>query len=153
MIALALLTAAAPVLQPQLQPLSFLVGHCWQGQVAPGRIDRHCFVALTDGSIRDRHAVVEGGKRVIAGESVYRWDARAGAISVTYRDSFGGRLTGIVRSRGNLMGVDGHYVASGGQRFGISARWTRVNDTTYRADARSAEVPQVNGSTVYRRVD
>jgi hypothetical protein len=69
--ALLVLAATAPALQPQLQPLGFLIGHCWQGQVAPGRIDRHCFVALTDGAIRDRHVVVEGGKRVMGGESVY----------------------------------------------------------------------------------
>jgi hypothetical protein len=147
------LLAATAALQPQLQPLGFLVGHCWQGQIAPGRIDRHCFVVLTDGAIRDRHVVVEHGKRVIAGESVYRWDARTGAIGFTYRDSFGGRLTGSVRSRDNLLGFGGRYVASGGQQFGITSRWTRVNDATYRADTRSAEVPQVNGSTIYRRVD
>jgi hypothetical protein len=151
-IGFALLAAATSVLQPQLQPLGFLVGHCWQGQVAPGRTDRHCFALLTDGSIRDRHVVVERGKRVIAGESVYRWDARLGAIGFTYRDSFGGRLTGVVRSRGNLLGFGGRYVASGGQQFGITSRWTRVDDATYRIDTRSAEVPQVNGSTVYRRV-
>lgn len=150
--ALLLVASPAAVLQPQLQPLGFLVGHCWQGQVAPGRIDRHCFVVLTDGSIRDRHVVVERGKRVIAGESVYRWDARLAAIGFTYRDSFGGRLTGVVKSRGNLLGFGGRYVASGGQRFGITSRWTRIDDATYRTDTRSAEVPQVNGSTVYRRV-
>jgi hypothetical protein len=151
-IAALLALAAAAALQPQLQPLGFLVGHCWQGQVAPGRIDRHCFVALTDGAIRDRHVVVEGGKRVMGGESVYRWDAAHGAIGFTYRDSFGGRLTGNVQSRGNLLGFDGHYVASGGQRFRIVSRWNRIDDNTYRAEIRSAELPQVNATTVYRRI-
>ncbi|MBS0478194.1 MAG: hypothetical protein JSR79_02705 [Proteobacteria bacterium] len=151
MIALALIAAAA--LQPQLQPLSFLAGHCWQGEVAPGRTDRHCFVVLTDGAIRDRHIVVERGKRVIAGESVYRWDARLGAIGFTYRDSFGGQMTGLVRSRGNLLGFAGRYTAGSGQRFGITSRWTRVDASSYRTDTRSADVPQVNGSTVYRRLD
>ena len=115
MIAIVLLAATA--LTPQLQPLGFLVGHCWQGQVSPGRLDRHCFVALTDGSIRDRHIVSENGKRVMGGESVYRWDGTRGAITFSYRDTFGGRLTGVVQSRGALLGFDGHYVASGGQRF------------------------------------
>ena len=151
MIALAL--AAAAALQPQLQPLGFLAGHCWQGQMAPGRTDRHCFVVLTDGSIRDRHVVGEGGRRVIGGESIYRWDARVGAIVFTYRDTFGGRLTGTVQSRGSLLGFGGHYVASGGQRFTITSRWARIGDTAYRAEIRSADLPQVNGTTVYRRVD
>ena len=151
MIALAL--AAAIALQPQLQPLGFLVGHCWQGQVAPGRIDRHCFVALTDGAIRDRHVVSENGRRVMGGESVYRWDARSGTIGFTYRDSFGGRLSGMMQSRGNLLGFGGYYVASGGQRFRIASRWARIGDTAYRAEIRSAELPQLNGTTVYRRVD
>ena len=151
--ALALLASApAPALAPQLQPLSFLVGHCWQGQVSPGRFDRHCFVALTDGSIRDRHVVSEGGRRVMGGESVYRWDPRLGAIAFTYRDTFGGRLTGMVQSRGTLLGFDGRYVASGGQRFRITSRWARIGNAAYRAEIRSAELPQVNGITVYWRV-
>ncbi len=147
-----LLAAAAPALQPQLQPLGFLVGHCWQGQVAPGRTDRHCFALLTDGTIRDRHVVVERGRRVMGGESVYRWDAARGTIGFVYRDSFGGRLAGNVQSRGNLLGFEGHYIASGGQRFRIVSRWNRIDDATYRADIRSTELPQVNATTVYRRV-
>jgi hypothetical protein len=147
----ALLAAAA--LMPQLQPLGFLVGHCWQGQVSPGRVDRHCFVVLTDGSIRDRHVVAEGGKRVMGGESVYRWDARLGGIAFSYRDTFGGRLSGTVQSRGNLLGFDGRYVASGGQGFRITSRWARIGDNAYRAEIRSVELPQVNGTTVYRRLD
>jgi opacity protein-like surface antigen len=151
--ALALFAATAPALASQLQPLGFLVGHCWQGQVSPGRVDRHCFVVLTHGSIRDRHVVTEGGKRVMGGESVYRWDARLGRIAFTYRDTFGGRLNGTVQSRGNLLGFDGRYVSSGGQRFHIASRWARIGDTAYRAEIRSAELPQVNGTTVYRRLD
>ena len=123
------------------------------GAGAPGRIDRHCFAALTDGSIRDRHIVSESGKRVMGGESVYRWDAARGAITFSYRDTFGGRLTGVVQSRGTLLGFDGHYVASGGQRFRIMSRWARIGDTAYRAEIRSAELPQVNGTTVFRRLD
>lgn len=153
MIALALLAAApAPALQPQLQPFAFLVGHCWQGQVSPGRTDRHCFALLTDGTIRDRHVVVEGGKRVMGGESMYRWDAGRGMIVFTYRDSFGGRLSGVVQSRGNLLGFDGYYVATGGQQFRIASRWARIDDTTYRAVIRSTDLPQVNATTTYRRV-
>jgi hypothetical protein len=147
------LLLAATALTPQLQPLGFLVGHCWQGQVSPGRLDRHCFTLLTDGSIRDRHAVSEAGRRVMGGESVYRWDRRLGAIAFTYRDTFGGHLSGTVQSRGNLLGFDGRYVASGGQRFRMTSRWARIGDTAYRAEIRSAELPQVNGTTVFRRVD
>ena len=153
LVAAALLAATAPVLQPQLQPLAFLVGHCWQGEVAPGRIDRHCFVALTDGSIRDRHLVSEGGKRLMGGETVYRWDARAGAIAFTYRDTVGGRVAGSVRSRGNLFGFAGDYVSRGGQRFRIVSRWERIGDTAYRAQIRSTDLPQVNATTVYRRAN
>lgn len=149
---LLLLAAIAPTLQPQLEPLAFLAGHCWQGEVSLGRIDRHCFVVLADGTIRDRHVVVERGKRVMGGESVYRWDAGRNAIAFTYRDSFGGRLTGAVRSRGNLLGFDGRYVASGGQLFRIASRWVRIDDNSYRAEIRSADLPQVNATTVYRRV-
>ncbi len=151
--ALLTLASPAPVLLPQLQPFGFLVGHCWQGEIAPGQIDRHCFTVLTDGTVRDRHLVSERGKRVLAGETVYRWDAGAGAIAFIYRDSMGGRVAGSVRSRGNLIGFSGAYTTRGVQRFRIASRWARIGDTTYRAEIRSTDLPQVNATTLYRRID
>jgi hypothetical protein len=37
--------------------------------------------------------------------------------------------------------------------FNIVSRWARIDDNTYRAEIRSAELPQVNATTVYRRVN
>lgn len=139
------------MIAPGLQALAFLVGHCWQGQLpTPGQIDRHCFSATADGAIRDRHVVAGREGRVLAGESVYRWDGRA--IGVTYRDSMGGRSGGMVRTRGAVFGIDTVYLAKGGQRVAIAARWTRIGDAAYRVDLRSA-MPRLDGSVLYRRID
>ena len=40
-----LAAADAPTLRPGLEPLGFLVGHCWRGRFASGEQDTHCFDA------------------------------------------------------------------------------------------------------------
>jgi hypothetical protein len=69
MIAVALaLAAAAP---SALQPLQFLVGHCWRTTLKEGPTDTHCFASVAEGQqIRDRHAVRKDGKVIYTGESV-----------------------------------------------------------------------------------
>ena len=63
MIAVALaLAAAAP---PALQPLQFLVGHCWRTTLKEGPTDTHCFASVAAGQqIRDRHAIRKDGQVV-----------------------------------------------------------------------------------------
>lgn len=135
-----------------LQALAFLVGHCWQGQLpTPGQVDRHCFSATADGAIRDRHVVSGREGRVLAGESLYRWDGVR--IVVTYRDSMGGSAGGTVKTRGAVFGIDTVYVARGGQRIAVMARWTRVGDAAYRVDLRSPDVSRLDGSVLYRLID
>ena len=101
-------------------------GIAGRGRSSPGPIDRHCFVALTDGTIRDHHVVVEGGKRVMGGESVYRWARARGAmaspIATVRRAAHRHR-----QSRGNRSAFDGITCASGGKRLRIrrAGRGTR----------------------------
>jgi hypothetical protein len=87
---LALTAAASPSVQPALQPLAPLVGHCWRGDAPGGAgIDTHCFEAVYGGAhIRDRHTVDVGGKTVYAGEAVY--SVEKGKIAFTYWNSLGG---------------------------------------------------------------
>lgn len=148
------LVLAGPMPPAGLQPLAFLVGHCWQGQLpTPGQVDRHCFTTTADGAIRDRHVVSDQGRRLLAGESLYRWDAGQGAIAVAYRDSTGGRASGVVRVRGSVVGVDMRYVAQQGRRIAVLARWTRIGETAWRADLRSPDMPGLDGTVLYRRTD
>lgn len=48
--------AAAPAVQPplraELEPMRFLVGHCWRGEMKGGaQHDTHCFEPVFDGHI------------------------------------------------------------------------------------------------------
>ena len=81
---LALLAAAQPMAAPQLEPLAFLAGHCWEGRFADGKVDTHCFEPVYDGRyLRDRHAVTGAGS-TYAGETLYAWDQAAGRVIYTY---------------------------------------------------------------------
>ena len=75
--------APAPAVRPGLEPLGFLVGHCWRGEFPDStEQDTHCFDTVYDGQhVRDRHEVT-GGARIYRGESVYSAD-RLGAVSYT----------------------------------------------------------------------
>ena len=66
------LAAEPPALRPGLEPLAFLVGHCWQGTFEPsGERDTHCFETVYDGQhVRDRHEVT-GGSAAYSGETFY----------------------------------------------------------------------------------
>ena len=79
MIAAALALAAA---SPALQPLQFLVGHCWRTTLKEGPTDTHCF-AETGGQIRDRHAVRKDGQVIYTGESIYLGREDWDSITVT----------------------------------------------------------------------
>ena len=89
--------APAPAVRPGLEPLGFLVGHCWRGTFPDsGEQDTHCFDAVYGGQhVRDRHEVT-GGARLYRGESVYSADG-AGAVSYTYWNSAGGVSRGSMR--------------------------------------------------------
>ena len=100
---LALLVAAsAPPLTAELQPLSFLVGHCWRGEFASRKhVDTHCFEPVFGGKfVRDRHEVT-GGETVYRGETIYGWNAETRRVEYTYWSSDGGV------SRGSMVPKDG----------------------------------------------
>ena len=63
----------APATTEAAQPfagMKFLLGHCWQGTFADGKVDTHCFEPVYGGKfIRDRHQVTGG----YGGETLYRW--------------------------------------------------------------------------------
>ena len=132
MFAAAALAAEPPALRPGLEPLGFLVGHCWRGRFASGEVDTHCFERVYDGEhVRDRHEVTGGAGAVYRGETLYS-AAGAAAAQYTYWNSEGGVSRGTMRAEaGRLVFGDESYRAPDGREIRISTSWRRVGDNAY----------------------
>jgi uncharacterized protein YndB with AHSA1/START domain len=151
-IAATLAAADAPALRPGLEPLGFLVGHCWRGRFASGETDTHCFETAYGGQhVRDRHEVT-GGSGVYRGESLYSADG-TGAVTYTYWNSLGGVSRGTMRPmEGGLdFGTERHRTAEG-RDLAISTAWRRAGDNAYEAVTSSADAPSMNRNVRYERV-
>lgn len=142
----------APPLRPGLEPLGFLVGHCWRGQFASGEQDTHCFEPAYDGQhVRDRHEVT-GGARVYRGETIYSADG-SGAVSFTYWNSQGGVSRGSMRAQGERLDFgDERYRGPDGREVSISTFWRPVGNDAYEAVTASAQSPSMNRTVRYQRV-
>lgn len=147
-------TTAQPVLRKELEPLGFLVGHCWRGEfVGRGHVDTHCFEAVYDGRhIRDRHEVT-GGKDVYRGETIYSWNAALGRVEYTYWNSLGGV------SRGTMVPKDGvldfgneSHMRPDGSKLEIATVWRRAGDDAYQTVSIRNDVTGEK-SVTYRRVN
>lgn len=133
LLALALQSAAAPPLIPELQPLAFLSGSCWRGTFAnrPGETDTHCFTPMLGGRfLRDLH-VVEGAQAPYSGETVYRLDRDTGEIRFHYYSSEGFYSSGAAHPtetgfdfpEESYRGTDGEMT--------VRSRWTRDGADAY----------------------
>ncbi|HEX8654634.1 MAG TPA: SRPBCC domain-containing protein [Allosphingosinicella sp.] len=151
--AFALTAAEPPPLRQGLEPLAFLVGHCWRGTLARGERDTHCFESVYGGQhVRDRHEVT-GGARTYRGETLYSWDGTANAVTYTYWNSQGGVSRGTMRPRDGLLDFgDESYTDPQGRRVTISTRW-RLAPTVYQAFTTSATLPSMNRIVTYERVE
>lgn len=154
---LALLIAAAvaqepPAVRPGLEPLAFLLGHCWRGAFEGGEQDTHCFESVYDGQhIRDRHEVT-GGRGVYRGETIYSADA-SGAVSYTYWNSRGGVSRGTMRPEPERLNFgDESYRGPDGRQISISTHWRRVGDDAYEAVISSPQSASMNRTVRYQRV-
>jgi uncharacterized protein YndB with AHSA1/START domain len=141
----------APTVQPGLEPLAFLVGHCWRGDFGKGEQDTHCFDAVYGGQhVRDRHEVT-GGKGVYKGEAIYSFDGKAATF--TYWNSQGGVSRGTMRaSDGRIDFGDESYTDPSGRRITISTYWRRDGADAYEAITASSELPSMNRTVRYQRV-
>lgn len=150
-----LIAASAPPVRDELQPLSFLVGHCWRAEFASGRhVDTHCFEPVFDDKfVRDRHEVT-GGEDIYRGETIYGWNAETKRVEYTYWSSEGGVSRGCMVPKGSALefGNEEHTLADG-SKVTISTVWRPS------AAADAYEVISVrNGVTggdvvTYRRTD
>ena len=149
--ALAAQAAPAPAtLRPGLEPMAFLVGHCWRGEIAPGRQDTHCFEPAYGGQhIRDRHEVT-GGPRPYSGETLY--SVTPEGVRYTYFNSIGGVSEGAMRPDGDRLdfGTD-EYRGPDGRRTRIATMWRRVGPDAYEA-VMSSELASMNRTTRFTRI-
>ena len=152
MIVLLALAAAVQVAPAaQLEPLAFLVGHCWQGDIQPGVNNVHCFDTVEGGRVRDRHDVIRNGETVYSGETIYSWDATANAAAFVY--SSGGAEVGRGHVREIAGGLDfgRNDYGSGSDRVSVASRWARVGGDAYDAIDTSATAAH-NRTTRYTRM-
>lgn len=131
-----------------LEPLAFLVGHCWRGRFAGGQEDVHCFELVYDGRhIRDRHRVGTG----YAGETIYSWSPSARAVEYVYFNSDGGVSRGTMLAEGDRLDFgDEIYTGPDGKQMRISTYWRRVGDDAYETVSQAGNDP--TGSRIVRYV-
>jgi uncharacterized protein YndB with AHSA1/START domain len=152
LIALAL-AVEPPTLRAGLEPLEFLVGHCWRGEFSrTGEQDVHCFEPVYEGQhVRDRHEVT-GGARIYRGETLYSADA-GGAVSYTYWNSLGGVSRGTMLPEPERLSFgDETYRGPDGREMIISTFWRRVGEDAYEAVTVAPHSPSMNRTTTYVRV-
>jgi hypothetical protein len=148
--------SAPPALRSELEPLRFLVGHCWRGEMKGGaQEDTHCFEPVFDGQhVRDRHEVKEGGEGVYRGETLYSWDGGSGRVAYVYWNSLGGVSRGaMVPAPGRLDFGGETYKAPDGRETTISTYWRIVNERTYEAVTTSAANPTGERIVRFSRID
>jgi hypothetical protein len=119
---LALFLAAAAGPPPALQPLQFLVGHCWRTTLKEGPTDTHCFSA-NGAEIRDRHQVRKEGKVIYTGASVFSVkDAR---LHYVYDGSAGVHDEGWMHAVGDKIEFDDT------DKTGSETFWRQIDATHY----------------------
>ncbi len=151
MLTFLLALSAALLTTPQLEPMAFLVGHCWQGEFRNGARDTHCFEPAQGGRfIRDTHEVTGG----YAGETMYSWNAEAGRVDYVYWANSGGVSRGSMTARGDVLDFgDEVHRGRDGREIRISTTWHRIGDDAYETRITSANDPTGSRVVRYTRLD
>jgi uncharacterized protein YndB with AHSA1/START domain len=146
--------ATPPPLRAELEPLRFLLGHCWRGEFRNGAVDVHCFEGVYGGQhLRDRHEVTGPGAPY-RGETLYSWDGAAKRVGYTYWNSSGGVSRGTMAATAEGLDFgDETYTGADGRKMTISTMWRKVGADSYETVSRSAADPTGSRVVRYRRVD
>lgn len=145
---------APPPLRAELEPLRFLLGHCWRGEFRNGAVDVHCFESAYGGRhVRDRHEVT-GPDAPYRGETLYSWDGATKRVGYTYWNSSGGVSRGAMAAKGDAL-VFGNetYTGADGRKTTISTLWRKVGADAYETVSRSGTDPTGSRVVRYKRVD
>ena len=146
--------AAALPLRGELEPLRFLLGHCWRGEFKGGSVDTHCFESVYDGRhVRDRHEV-KGPDGLYRGETLYSWNAAAKRVEYTYWNSLGGVSRGTMAAtpQGLDFGDETH-IGPDGRTLTISTLWRRAGADAYETVSTNAADPTGSRVVRYGRID
>lgn len=113
-----------------LQPLAFLAGHCFRGELANGKdVDEHCFQWIYGGkALRDAHVVRGPGHADYSGESTYYWDSLARRIEYLYIENEGGIMRGSVEPADGALLFPATSFVEDGTALEIRVRWTMLAD-------------------------
>ena len=144
--------AEAPQVRAGLEPLGFLVGHCWRADFErPGEQDTQCFEPVFDGQhIRSRHEVT-GAKEKYRGETLFSFDGKL--VTFTYWNSIGGVSRGTMTAAPDRLSFgDESYTGADGKRITFSTTWRKIADDAFEAVTVSPEAPAMNRTLRYRKV-
>jgi len=146
---------AAPAASEGLQPLAFLVGHCWRGEFSGrNQFDTHCFETVFDGKlIRDRHEVT-GGKEVYRGESIYSWNADLGRVEYVYWNSLGDVTRGTMVPKDGALNFDNEAgKGADGHPLIFQTVWRPVGANSYQTASMENGAASTDRVVTYKRVD
>jgi hypothetical protein len=126
------LAADPPPIPVHFQPMSFLVGHCWEGDIPNKGRDEHCFEWVFGNKfIRDRHTVK--GNHNKAGETLYAFDAKKQIVVYNYWSSDGGMSNGTMTPQADRLLFPEDTYEQDGKKIIFRSTWQRMGDTRYAA--------------------
>jgi hypothetical protein len=127
--------AAVTAPLPALQPMAFLVGHCWSGDV-PATLshDEHCFAWVLDGqAVRETRTLRTPGQPDHVSETTYYWDPVHKSAAYLYLDNGGGFSQGSMETTANTLYVPAAPRTAGEEVRQQRMRWTPQGENAYQA--------------------
>ena len=107
-----------------LEPLQFLVGHCWRTAAPDGSTQTNCFSSIDHGNgIRDRLSLRKDGQTFDLGESVIV--VTTGGLRYAYDGQIGGHLEGPMHA------ADGKIIFDDVDKTGTETFWRQVDANHY----------------------
>jgi hypothetical protein len=115
------------------EPLAFLSGHCWKGELPGGRgIDTHCFSYIYGQKfVRDTHTVHAESHPDYLGESVYFWDGTSKKLKYLYIESDGGSSEGVVDNADDALIFPATDYQQDGKTQTYRSRWKKSGADAY----------------------
>jgi hypothetical protein len=115
------------------EPLAFLSGHCWKGELPGGRgIDTHCFTYIYGQKfVRDTHTVRADSHPDYLGESIYFWDGKSKKLKYLYVESDGGSSEGVVDSADDALIFPATDYQQDGKTQTYRSRWKKSGADAY----------------------
>jgi uncharacterized protein YndB with AHSA1/START domain len=146
--------SAPPPLRAELEPLRFLLGHCWRGEFKNGAVDTHCFESVYGGQhVRDRHEVAGPGAPY-RGETLYSLNGASKQVEYVYWNSSGGVSRGTMAAKPEGLDFGNEtYTGADGRKMTLATTWRKVGAESYETVSTSAADPTGSRVVRYTRID